>query len=180
MNLESLHAVESRIAALDGRSAQPASAETAAFAGAVATAIPARISAGTLAPGRRPTDGELATIVRREAAAAGVDPRLVRAVIAAESGGDPRAVSSVGAAGAMQLMPETARALGVVDRFDLAQNVRGGTRYLRSLLDRFGGDVPRAVAAYNAGPGAVERYGGVPPYAETRRYVARVLASSRD
>ena len=79
----------------------------------------------------------------------------------------------------MQLMPQTAASLGVIDPYDPAQNVRGGTRYLRSLLDRFG-DVELAVAAYNAGPGAVERYGGVPPYAETQNYVRNVLARYRE
>lgn len=118
-------------------------------------------------------------LVRREAAAAGVDPALVAAVARTESGLDPSATSRTGAAGLMQLMPATARSLGVTDPYDPAANVRGGAAYLRNLLERFGGDVALAVAAYNAGPSAVERYGGVPPYAETRRYVARVLEAYR-
>ncbi len=104
-----------------------------------------------------------------------IDPALVEAIIANESGFDSAATSSAGACGLMQLMPQTAASLGVADPYDAAQSVRGGTKYLRELLDRFGG-VELAVAAYNAGPAAVERYGGVPPYAQTRRYVRNVMA----
>ncbi len=118
-------------------------------------------------------------MVEASAARWDVDPALVNAVIANESGFDPRATSRVGAMGLMQLMPGTAAGLGVGDPYDPAQNIAGGVRYLRGLLDRFNGDVPRAVAAYNAGPGAVEKYGGVPPYQETQRYVAAVLDSYR-
>ncbi|MEW5762278.1 MAG: lytic transglycosylase domain-containing protein [Bacillota bacterium] len=113
----------------------------------------------------------------REAEARFELPRgLVEAVARAESGLNPRAVSPAGALGLMQLIPGTARALGVADPFDPVQNVEAGARYLRQLLDRFGGDLRLALAAYNAGPGTVERYRGVPPYAETRAYVEKVLA----
>lgn len=105
----------------------------------------------------------------------GVDPALLKAVARAESGLNPRAVSPAGALGIMQLMPATARALGVDDPFDPAQSIFGGAKYLRHLLDRFGGDVRLALAAYNAGPGAVQRWGGIPHYEETKEYVDRVL-----
>jgi soluble lytic murein transglycosylase-like protein len=107
-----------------------------------------------------------------------VDAALLRAVIEQESAGNPRAVSPKGAAGLMQLMPETAERLGVDDRFDAGQNIDGGARYLAELLRRFG-TVEAALAAYNAGPEAVERYGGVPPYPETQEYVKRVIAKYR-
>ncbi len=122
---------------------------------------------------------ESSRLVRESAAEAGVDPRLVAAVTKTESNFDPRATSSTGAAGLMQLMPETARDLGVSDRYDPAQNMRGGSHYLRQLLDRFHGDVTLAIAAYNAGPGAVEKYGGVPPFAETQAYLTRVMETYR-
>lgn len=103
-----------------------------------------------------------------------VDPALVAAVADVESNGNQNAVSSVGALGVMQLMPDTAASLGV-DPHDRKQNIRGGAKYLRQMLDTFGGDVQKAVAAYNAGPGAVKDYGGVPPYKETQNYVAKIL-----
>lgn len=117
--------------------------------------------------------GSIDRLVKTNAEAFHVDPALVEAVIANESGFDSSATSRSGARGLMQLMPETAASLGVSDAYDPAQNVRAGTRYLRTLLDRFG-DVKLALAAYNAGPNAVARYGSVPPYRETQDYVHRV------
>ena len=106
----------------------------------------------------------------------GVNQSLIKAVIHAESGYDPNAVSRKGASGLMQLMPGTARSLKVSNSFDPKDNVEGGVKYLRFLLDTFRGDVSLAVAAYNAGLNKVARYGGVPPYNETRTYVNRVLS----
>lgn len=111
------------------------------------------------------------------AAAHGLAPGLLRAIVWRESRGRDDAVSAKGALGAMQLMPATAALLGVDPR-DPAQNLAGGALYLRQQIDRFG-TLPLALAAYNAGPGAVVRYGGVPPFAETRRYVAAILARWR-
>jgi len=113
-------------------------------------------------------------LIDHHARANDLNPVLVRAVIETESAFNPRARSHVGAMGLMQLMPGTARDLGVTDPFDPEDNIRGGTKYLRSLLDRFDNNVELALAAYNAGPGAVERYDGVPPYRETRNYVAKI------
>jgi soluble lytic murein transglycosylase-like protein len=105
----------------------------------------------------------------------GLEPNLVLAVVGVESGFQPDAVSNKGAQGLMQLMPATARELGVTDALDPAQNLDGGTRYLRMLVAQYGGDLGKALAAYNAGPGAVKRHGGVPPYRETHHYIDRVL-----
>lgn len=120
---------------------------------------------------------QIDALVQSNSATWGVDPDLIRAVMANESGFNANATSSAGAQGLMQLMPETAASLGVTNPYDPEQNVWGGTRYLRSMLDRFGGDVTKAVAAYNAGPNAVESHNGVPPYAETQSYVENVLNS---
>lgn len=118
-----------------------------------------------------------ASLVETAAAAHRLDPALVAAVIRVESNWQPRAVSPKGARGLMQLMPATARRLGVTKAFDPVQNVSGGVRYLSLLADRFGeSEVEKVLAAYNAGEGAVEEYAGVPPYRETRDYVRKVLA----
>lgn len=133
-----------------------------------ATAAPRGVASAGLGP-------ELQALIEEKAAKHGVPAWLVKQVVMAESGGNAKAVSPVGAQGLMQLMPETANELGVTNPFDPSDNVDGGVRYLKRMMDAFGGDLPKAVAAYNAGPGAVARYGGVPPYAETRAYVRRIL-----
>jgi soluble lytic murein transglycosylase len=127
-----------------------------------------------LAPARWEYDGLIGLAARQHR----VPPALVKAVIAAESKFDPRAVSRKGARGLMQLMPATAQSLGVTDPLRPDENVDGGVRYLRSMIKRYG-DLPRALAAYNAGPEAVDRFGGIPPYPETRDYVKRVLTYYR-
>ena len=118
---------------------------------------------------------ELSAVIDQLARRQNLDPRLVQAVIQVESGFDRHALSSKGAQGLMQLMPATALELGVRNAFDVVQNVRGGTEYLRRMIDRFGGSLELGLASYNAGPAAVARFGGLPPYRETARYVRRVL-----
>jgi soluble lytic murein transglycosylase-like protein len=127
---------------------------------------------------RVPTNGGYDGLIQLAARQHDVPPALVKAVIAAESLFDPSAVSHKGAQGLMQLMPATAAELGVRDPLRADDNVRGGTRYLRAMLDRYG-DMTQAIAAYNAGPTAVDRYRGVPPYPETRDYVQRVMTYYR-
>lgn len=119
-------------------------------------------------------DESLSSLITNAAKKYQVDPKLVSAVAEVESGGRQEATSSAGAVGVMQLMPDTAASLGV-NPYDKRENVEGGAKYLKEMLDLFGGDVKKAVAAYNAGPAAVKNYGGVPPYKETQNYVNKVL-----
>jgi soluble lytic murein transglycosylase-like protein len=121
-----------------------------------------------------PSDDRLDRIVREAAARHALNPALVKAVITTESGWNPHAVSSKGAMGLMQLIPGTAERFGVRNPYDPAQNIEGGTNYLRLLLDRYNGDLAKSLAAYNAGERAVDQSRGVPAYAETRRYVQKV------
>jgi soluble lytic murein transglycosylase-like protein len=139
--------------------------------------------AGCSAPGMVPGGphamdrARLRALVKSAAGRTAVPEKLLLAVIATESKGDPSAISASGAAGLMQLMPSTARQYNVANPFDPAQNIDGGSRYLHDLLRRYHGSLKIALAAYNAGPASVDAAKGVPQYAETRAYVARVLAS---
>ena len=125
------------------------------------------------------TPDDMRPVIWREARRRGVDPLLVEAVLQNESSFNPTARSKAGALGLMQLMPDTAKMMGVGDALDPVQNIAGGAAYLAKQLDRFQGNIEMALAAYNAGPEAVEKFGGVPPYPETMEYVRRTLADYR-
>lgn len=135
---------------------------------------PAKVAAAT-APQAAPTRAEMQEMLAHAGAAHHIDTDLLASVIKAESGGHVRAVSRTGAQGLMQLMPGTATQMGVQDAFRPDQNIAGGTTYLDELLTRYHDNLTLALAAYNAGPAAVDRYHGIPPYRETREYVARVI-----
>jgi soluble lytic murein transglycosylase-like protein len=167
--------LQTMIATLQG--GPPAAGATFAAHLTQAGAVPATaaVPAGsTFAPatGAVPFGAEIDAAAARH----GIGPALLRGLVRQESGFDPTARSGAGALGLTQLMPATARSLGVTDATDPRQALEGGARYLRQQLDRFGGDATMALAAYNAGPGAVQKFGGVPPYTETQAYVRKVLA----
>jgi soluble lytic murein transglycosylase-like protein len=131
---------------------------------------------GLINPGAAPAT-DLRALALEVAEKYNLDPKLFNALITQESGFNPKAVSHAGAQGLTQLMPKTAQSLGVTDPFDPRQNLEGGAKYLAQMLRQFNGDRSLALAAYNAGPGAVKRYGGIPPFNETQNYVKKILGN---
>ena len=163
-----LQDVLARIAELSPIPVQPASTPAG-----TSTSFAAALSQATTTPSNA---SAYAPAIDAAANRYGVDPLLLQSLIQQESGFDPNATSASGAQGLTQLMPSTAAALGVTNPYDPTQSIDGGARYLAQQLKTFGGDTTLALAAYNAGPGAVQRYGGVPPFPETGAYVQQVLA----
>jgi soluble lytic murein transglycosylase-like protein len=163
-----------------------AEAQPASFAAALqaASTADAASASGVIGASYQPavssaaaggSGGEYEALIDQAASRNGLDPAVLHGLIEQESGFDPSATSSAGASGLTQLMPGTASSLGVLNPLDPSESIEGGARYLSQLMTQFGGNTADALAAYNAGPGAVEQYGGVPPYAETQSYVAKVL-----
>jgi soluble lytic murein transglycosylase-like protein len=156
--------------------AQAGEEGSAATSGTYTPALPTAAAYTTPTPTDVAGDAaEYAPLIEQAAARYGVDPAVLSGLIQQESGFDPSAHSSAGALGLTQLMPSTAASLGVTEPLNPAQSIEGGASYLSELLHQFAGNTADALAAYNAGPGAVEQYGGVPPYPETQQYVAKVL-----
>jgi soluble lytic murein transglycosylase-like protein len=154
--------------------------QTASTSAAITGTTPAPASTSLMSAGASelPADVPYGAEITAAAQKYGIDPALLAGLVKQESGFNPNAGSPAGARGLTQLMPGTAAGLGVTNVLDPVQSLDGGAKYLRAQLDAFGGDVARALAAYNAGPGAVQRYGGVPPYAETQNYVRAVQANA--
>ncbi len=152
-----------------------ASALAVAEDGASAQAPQSALPASSL---EAPSAGQYEPLIDAAAQRNGIEPALLHGLIEQESGFDAAAQSSAGASGLTQLMPSTAASMGVADPLNPAESIEGGARYLGELMREFGGNATDALAAYNAGPGAVQQYGGVPPYAETETYVSRVLANA--
>lgn len=176
-----MQAIQNRIEGLNPDSASTPEATANVFGQVLNNAIQDQDGNGSdETPGLRlQPHPQLDQLIQQQSQAAQVDPDLVKAVIRQESGFNPKAVSHVGAQGLMQLMPGTASGLGVTDSFNPAQNIAGGAKYLKNLLNKYDQSVPMALAAYNAGPGAVDKYHGVPPYKETQNYVKNVMKSYR-
>ena len=176
--MQSINQVVQRIAAIEQRFSHTLPQPAGDFAAKLAAADAAQ-QATAAKPASSTGRADITKMINLAATKYGVDPKLALAVAEAESGLSPDAVSPVGAVGVMQLMPETARSLGVRNSSDPRENIDGGVRYLKQMLTTFGGDVNKAVAACNAGPQAVKNYNGIPPYSETRNYVARVLSLAK-
>jgi soluble lytic murein transglycosylase-like protein len=158
----------------DGAGSAAPNAGFASLASPLGTTATGAATGPSALPAGTPYGAEITAAAERN----GLDPALLAGLIKQESGFDPNARSGAGAQGLTQLMPGTAAGLGVTNPLDPAQAIEGGAKYLKQQLDRFGGDTARALAAYNAGPGAVQRFGGVPPYAETQNYVRAVQANA--
>jgi soluble lytic murein transglycosylase-like protein len=171
-----VRALQTLIARTEGAPGATSSADQAAGSEpATPSAFAAALQSATASAAGGSGSGQYDALVEQAAARNGVDPAVLHGLIQQESGFDPSAQSSAGATGLTQLMPGTASSLGVANPLDPAESIEGGARYLAQMLSNFGGNTADALAAYNAGPGAVQQYGGVPPYAETQSYVQKVL-----
>jgi len=176
MSIETIHARLAEIGQMHRQIAPGSQLPSTSFASALQAAQSNQATPVAAVSGGTGSNTQYDALINQAATKYGLDPAVLKGLVKQESGFNPNARSSAGAQGLTQLMPATAAGLGVTDPTDPAQAIDGGARYLRQQLDRFGGDMTKALAAYNAGPGAVQKYQGVPPYAETQAYVRAVLA----
>lgn len=177
-NKRNLSALESQFAAsLQGAMKGSSSKPPMSMGSQLPSAPFDPVASGLINLGSDPEMSDLRTLAATIAEKHGVDPKLFQALINQESGFNPKAVSPAGAMGLSQLMPKTAKSLGVTDPFNASQNLEGGAKYLAQMMKEFNGDPKLALAAYNAGPGAVKRAGGIPPFQETQDYVKKILGN---
>ncbi len=169
--IEKTRGVSTSATPASGAGASSSGSPTAFAAALQAASAQSPQGASSLSSASSPYDALIEQAAQRN----GVDPAILHGLIQQESGFDPNSQSSAGASGLTQLMPGTASSLGVANPLNPAESIEGGARYLSQMMAKFGGNTSEALAAYNAGPGAVSQYGGVPPYAETQSYVTKVL-----
>ncbi len=182
MSISSIYSIESRIKEIESKINVVIGDETpnvkTAFTEIMQDKMNDSYSGKSSCVGNASTS-EIDGIIEQVSQKVGIDQNLVKLVAKAESGKDQSCVSNRGAIGVMQLMPDTARGLGV-NPYNTSQNIEGGAKYLKEMLGQFNGDVAKALAAYNAGPGAVKKYGGIPPYKETQNYVKKIMKEYND
>jgi soluble lytic murein transglycosylase-like protein len=174
MSINGIYAIESRIREIESKINVFAGEEKSYGNTAFSEVLKSSISNN-----EKISSTEVDGIIDRVSQKIGIDKELVKLVAKTESGKDQRAVSNRGAIGVMQLMPDTAKGLGV-NPYNTEENIEGGAKYLKEMLSQFNGDVSKALAAYNAGPGAVKKYGGIPPYKETQNYVNKIMKEYRE
>lgn len=175
LTLRRLTSIESNFNKILGASSNTSDVQNSKEASEFKAILDEKLSQNTV--NSDPSKNNIENLIDKYAQKNNLDPDFIKAVVKQESGFNPDAKSKCGAMGLMQLMPSTAKGLGVANAFDPEQNIEGGVKYLKSMMNRFNNDPKLALAAYNAGPGAVQKYGGVPPYRETQNYVNNILAS---
>ena len=179
MSINGINSIESRIREIESKINVIIGDETPNVKTSFSEIMMDKMGDGKYPCAESASASEVDNIIEQVSQKVGIDQNLVKLVAKAESGKDQSCISNRGAIGVMQLMPDTAKGLGV-NPYNTAQNIEGGAKYLKEMLGQFNGDVAKALAAYNAGPGAVKKYGGIPPYKETQNYVKKIMKEYND